>query len=280
MRQCITVDCRLPELPEVEAVRQRLIDERLAGATIVSFAAERPGTTKPQRPQAVAKAVRGRVVEGIRRRGKHLFIDLSGGYSIRVHLRMTGNLRIIPDARLRPATARGWFVLDDGRALILDDPRALGTIHAGRLDEMEAAAAAVGVEPLSDAFTDDLLLGATRRSKKPIKTLLMDQRAVAGLGNIYAAEALFRAGIDPRRESRRTSALRLRRLRVEIVRVLADAVQSTRIAYRAPGRFGEADSFPLLVYDREGEKCGNCGRIIRRIPQGGRSTYFCPHCQR
>ena len=182
IRQRITVDCRLPELPEVEAVRQRLVDERLAGTTIVSFAAERPGTTKPQRPQEVAKAVRGRVVEGMRRRGKHLFIDLSGGYSIRVHLRMTGNLRIIPDARLRPATARGWFVLDDGRALILDDPRALGTIHAGPLEEMEAAASAVGVEPL---WTRSPMICCSARpggQRNRSKRCSMDQRAVAGLG--------------------------------------------------------------------------------------------------
>lgn len=264
----------------MEAVRQHLEDDGLIGRRIVSFTAQRSGATKPQPPAKVGRAVAGRTVERTRRRGKHILIDLSGCHSIRVHLRMTGNLRMIPDARFRPATARCWFVLDDGRALILDDPRALGTLHAGPVDEIEAATSGVGVEPLSHAFTDDLLIRAARSSKKPIKILLMDQRSVAGLGNIYAAEALFRAGIDPRRESRRISPLRIRRLRAEIVRVLEDAVQSARIAYRAPGRFGEADSFPLLVYDREGENCGNCGRSIRRIPQGGRSTYFCPHCQR
>ncbi len=269
----------MPELPEVEAVCRRLRKQAL-GAEIAAFQAQRPSVASPQTPDDIARATDGARLRAVRRRGKNILIDLTGGSTLRVHLRMTGDLYVIPDVRFRPVTARAWFELSDGRALIFDDSRALGKIHAYPTPEIENVLGHLGIEPLSKAFRPETLIDAARKSHKPVKLLLMDQTIIAGLGNIYAAEALFHAGIDPRLPANRIRAARLRRLHAEIVRVLRTAVQSASIAYMSPGRFSEAESFPLAVYDREGENCGICGRRIRRIPQGGRSTYFCPGCQR
>lgn len=117
-------------------------------------------------------------------------------------------------------------------------------------------------------------------SRAAVKLLLMDQRRIAGIGNIYAAEALHRAGIDPRRVAATLNPSRLARLRAAIVSVLREGLDSAVATYQRPGEFSEAESFPVAVYGCEGEPCRRCGRLIRRVPQGGRSTYFCPGCQR
>ncbi len=269
----------MPELPEVEAVCLRL-RRQAKGAKVAVFHAQRPNVTAPQYVEMVATVVAGRSIEGVRRRGKNILIDLSGNVTLRVHLRMTGDLYVVADARLRPVTVRAWFSLSDGRGLLFNDPRALGKIHLYAREEIDAEMAKLGVEPLSRTFRPQTLREAARGSRMPVKLFLMDQSVVAGLGNISAAEALFRAGIDPRKPAGRISPGRILRLHAEIVRVLRHAVQSASIAYKSPRRFEEAESFPNAVYDREGEECGNCGRIIRRIQQGGRSTYFCPGCQK
>lgn len=260
----------MPELPEVEAVTRRF---RAAEPwqTIVATGQYRP-TTATGLEQAI-----GLRVESATRRGKNILLHLSGGALLRVHLRMTGNLVVLPDARFRPVTARAWLELDDGRAVILDDPRALGrlSLHPsadGLFDDL-------GLEPFDPAFTTAYFLAAARQTVKPIKLLLMEQRVVVGLGNIYAAEALFQAGIDPTRPANGISALRLRRLHGHIVAVLTAALDSAIAAYQQPGVFTEGENFPVAVYGREGEACWRCRSAIRRIPQGGRSTYFCPKCQ-
>jgi len=193
---------------------------------------------------------------------------------------MTGNLLVIADARMRPSTVRAWFEFDDGRAMVLDDPRALGrvTFHEGR-EEVDLFSE-LGPEPLSDAFTPAGLADRARGSRKPVKIFLMDQRAVTGLGNIYAAEALFEAGIDPRRAAGRISRARLGRLHAAIVGILRVALDSAIRAYCEPGGFTEGENFPVAVYGRAGEPCPACGKPVKRIVQGGRSTYFCGRCQR
>jgi formamidopyrimidine-DNA glycosylase len=138
----------------------------------------------------------------------------------------------------------------------------------------------IGVEPLSEQFTPAWLLAAASRTRKPAKIFLMDQQHIAGLGNIYAAEALFRAGIDPRKPAASIRKAKIEALHQAIVDVLTEGVQSAVKAYSRPGVFNEAEEFPCDVYDREGEPCNRCGRKIQRIPQGGRSTYFCARCQR
>lgn len=269
----------MPELPEVEAVVRR-VRPMAEGARIVSAGFYRPGITAPQSPDKVKRAVKGRRIAGIERRGKNIVVRLDGGEALRVHLRITGNLTVIPDHRLRPATARGWFELEDGRALILDDPRALGRVTVHTAKELESLFSDLGPEPLTDRFRAEEFTEAARSSRKPVKLLLMEQATVVGLGNIYAAEVLFQTEIHPARESRRIAQERLKALHGAIVETLRLALDSALIAYQQPGGFTEGENFPVAVYGREGEPCLRCRGTVRRMKQGGRSTYFCPGCQK
>lgn len=259
----------MPELPEVEAVCRRLRREALS-AEIAAVRILRPSTTRPQLPRTVVKRASGRTIEHIRRRGKNILIDLSGGEVLHIHLRMTGNLSVIPDARFHSASTRAIFEFSDGRAMVFEDPRALGKIWIG-----EDRVGEIGVEPLDPAFTPEAFDALARRSRQPVKVFLLDQRHVAGIGNIYAAEALFRAKIDPRKLASRISKPRRNALHAAIVEVLNQAVAESERIYNAPG-----DELSSDVYGREGDLCHRCHTIIRRIAQGGRSTYFCPRCQR
>ncbi len=269
----------MPELPEVEAVRRK-VRRQAKGAAIVSATILRPGMTHPQDPALVAREAAGRTIREVERRAKNLLLRLSGGVTVRIHLRMTGNVYVVPDARLRPATVRAWFELAGGEGLVLDDPRALGRITLHTDAELSELLADLGPEPLSGEFTVEYLAGRAGASRKPAKLYLMDQTEIAGLGNIYAAEALFRARIGPTRPMNSLRRPKIAALHTAIVDILTDAVQSACTAYARPGRLLEAESFQPSVYDREGEPCFVCRRTIRRIPQGGRSTYYCPGCQR
>ena len=269
----------MPELPEVEAVTRRL--RRMAlGARIVGAGVYRKGSTAPQDPGRLKRGVKGRVIESIERRGKNIVLGLDGGSAVRIHLRMTGNLTVIPDCRLRPALARVWFELEDGRALILYDPRALGRVTLHNQEELEELFGELGPEPFSREFTVEYFVERARRSPKPVKLLLMEQKVVVGLGNIYAAEVLFQTGIHPARPARRIGVERLAALHGAIVEAMGLAINSAVIAYEQPGGFAEGEGFPVAVYGREGEDCMRCGATVRRMKQGGRSTYFCPGCQR
>lgn len=259
----------MPELPEVEAVCRRL--RRAVGGRIRVARVRRCGTP------AVEVKTPGRRIESIERRGKHIFMALSGGLHVHAHLRMSGNLYL---ARRIPADARLWLELDSGRAVILEDRRALARVDVLGPREKSRLLARLGPEPLSAEFTVLRLAAAARRSRRPVKLFLLDQRRVAGLGNIYAAEALFRARIHPARRASGLGRTRLEALHTAIVGVLRDAVQSAFVAYSGPGGFGEGEAFPMAVYGREREPCLVCGESIRRIQQGGRSTYYCPGCQR
>jgi formamidopyrimidine-DNA glycosylase len=269
----------MPELPEVEAVTRKL-RAAACGAEISGCGFYRSSVTHPQEPRMLQRGVRGRRIEGVDRRGKHILVRLSGGRVLRVHLRMTGNLVVIPDCRLRPATARAWFEFADGRAMVLDDSRALGRVSVHREEDLGELLDSLGPEPLSPEFTVACLREKARASRKPAKIFLMDQKAVAGLGNIYAAEALYQARIDPRKPARDVSSRKVEALHAAIVGVLRIALDSAIAAYDTPGGFSEGESFPVAVYGREGEPCPACGAAIRRITQGGRSTYFCARCQK
>ena len=269
----------MPELPEVEAVCRRLRKHAI-GAKVTAVHIERLRITAPLDPAEVEGLASGRSVESIERRGKNILIKLSGGLTVRVHLRMTGNLLVVPDWRERPAGVSAWFELDDGRGLLFKDKRGLGTLTIHDSAALMKMLDKVGPEPLSRGFTADAFIRSASGSRQPAKLFLMDQRRVAGLGNIYAAEALFAAGINPRAPIGSVSRRRMAALRDAIVRILRDAVKSACRAYSRPGGFQKAERFPLMVYGREAEHCLRCGGTIRRIRQGGRSTYFCPKCQR
>jgi formamidopyrimidine-DNA glycosylase len=268
----------MPELAEAEAVCRRL--RKQAGrARIVSAHVERPKIVAPQSAEEVEGLARNAKLGKVHRRGKQVLIDLDNGLTIRIHLGMTGDVYVTEDHRLRPHSTRAWFKLDDGRALIFDDPRALGHLNVYPPEELESVLGGLGLEPMSPTFTPGALRDLAAGSRLPVKLFLMDQTKIAGLGNIYAAESLFEAGIDPRKQACKLRRARTERLHGAIVRVLTDAIQSACIAYMRPGRFREAEGFAPQVYGRVDQPCNRCGRRIRRIQQGGRSTYFCPGCQ-
>jgi len=269
----------MPELPEVEAVCRKL-RKHATGATLVSAHIERRRITTPQDPAEVEALAAGRSIDRIGRRGKNILIGLSGGLVMRVHLRMTGNLYVIPDYRLRVAGVSAWFELHDGRGIVFEDTRGLGALTIHDATALPKLLDGLGPEPLSRRFTAEAFIRSTAGLRQPAKLFLMDQRRVAGLGNIYAAEALFAARVNPQAPIGSVGRRKLTALREAIVRIIRDAVRSAYRAYSRPGGFREAEDFPLLVYGREAERCLRCGAAIRRIAQGGRSTYYCPKCQR
>ncbi|MCX6624530.1 MAG: DNA-formamidopyrimidine glycosylase, partial [Acidobacteria bacterium] len=249
----------MPELPEVEAVRQRVWREA-RGAEILAVTLLRPMTAHPQDPLLLQREAAGRTIIDVERRAKNLLLRLSGGVTIRIHLRMTGNLYVVPDVRFRPATVRAWFELKGGAGLLFDDPRALGRMTLHTDAELETLLSELGPEPLSPEFTVEVLAGRAAQSRKPAKLFLMDQTEVAGLGNIYAAEALFRARIHPLRAMRSLRRPKVTALHAAIVDILRDAVQSACTTYAHPGRLLEAEAFQPSVYDREGQACFVCRR--------------------
>jgi formamidopyrimidine-DNA glycosylase len=261
----------MPELPEVEAVCQRLRREA-EGCVITRARLLRPSIAKGEVELASRKAR----LERVERRGKNIFLHLSGSAVLHIHLRMTGNLYVIADHRFLVNSIRAVWELEDGRGIVFEDPRALGRIALIGPEELPV----LGWEPLDPAFTADALAGLAKGSKRPAKLFLLDQTKVAGLGNIYAAEALFRAGIDPRRPMGSLRRPRLARLHEAIVTVMSGAVASVYELYSKPGNLIEAEQQTLMVYGREGEACRVCGKAVLRLAQGGRSTYYCGRCQR
>jgi formamidopyrimidine-DNA glycosylase len=272
----------VPELPEVEAVRRRL-QPVMAGHRFTRVIVNRPDLRVPFPPRFAARLT-GRTAVSVDRRAKYLVIPLSSGETLLMHLGMSGWFEVDVE-REDPEDARHdhvVFRMSSGRVVTFNDPRRFGfmdLIAAGTLAG-HPVLGTLGPEPLSSAFDADALAGAVKGRKTPLKVALLDQRVVAGLGNIYAAEALHLARLSPQRGAStiatRTGAPRdeARRLVKAIKQVLNEAIaRRTRATYRA-ARF--------RVYDREGEACrrASCrGTIVRRT-QAGRSTFFCPICQR
>jgi formamidopyrimidine-DNA glycosylase len=204
----------------------------------------------------------------VERKGKNIVVRLNGGYAIRVHLRMTGKLSVIPDARLRPATARVIFTLDGGQVLVFDDARVLGTVHLHTDGELDAKLATIGVDPLERQFTLQFVTEAARRSRRPAKLFLMDQHPIAGIGNIYAAESLFRARIHPLRLINTVRAPMLNALHRAIRDVIKEALRVSVKAYREPGYF-QADALrgvrarrTTLPELRRGDSAHLAGRTV------------------
>jgi formamidopyrimidine-DNA glycosylase len=271
----------VPELPEVETIVRGLAPH-VEGRTLRELEIWDARWTGPLAPAAVADAVRGRVVERLRRRGKYLVFELSDEVYLLVHLRMTGTLLLDP-AEERPAHARVRFDLGDHRLLFVD-PRRFGT---GELVLGGAALDAffherLGVEPFDPAFTGRYLRALATGRRAPVKAFLLDQRRIAGVGNIYADEALFRARIHPLRPVGRLKAAQFDALRDAVVEALQAGVAAkgaTIDDFRDP--YGVSGTFQnqFLVHLREGEPCGACGTTIIKLRAAGRGTYVCPRCQ-
>jgi formamidopyrimidine-DNA glycosylase len=269
----------MPELPEVEVTRRGLAP-RLAGRTISAVEVREPRLRWPV-PRKV-RTLAGRKVLAVRRRGKYLLLDCGDGHLI-VHLGMSGSLRLLPPGT--PAQKHDHFdlVLGD-RLLRLRDPRRFGAVlWTSRDVQAHPLLAGLGIEPLSRALAPARLHSLTRGCRMPVKQFVMDARRIVGVGNIYAAESLFRAGIDPRRRAGRLSRAECARLARAIKETLRAAIRaggsSLRDYVAADGALGEFQS-RTWVYGREGAPCRLCRTPVRRIVQGARSTFFCPTCQR
>jgi formamidopyrimidine-DNA glycosylase len=256
----------MPELPEVQAaveeLRRRAKDRVIAKLRLIHPALQRRVTPRVLRSLAGARVTR------VERRGKHQLLHLDDGRMIHVHFRMNGDWEGGTIDSPLPRFARAVLEFTDGTRLVLVDSRALGTldVHPAGAD----LALGLGPDAADPGWTSEQLETALALRRGPIKPALLDQKLVAGLGNIYAAESLWRARIDPRLPARDLTRARVRKLRQSIARVIERATGA---------RYTSDDRVRLDVYDREGLPCRRCRTPIERIVQAGRSTYYCPSCQ-
>lgn len=280
----------MPELPEVETVRRGLVPA-MEGRRIAHVTLNRPDLRWPL-PENMAARLKGARVERLRRRSKYILADLDTGESLLIHLGMSGRMLVsgimLGDYHFEhPAPEKHDHVVLDmegGARVTFNDARRFGAMDLVRTDR-EAAhwlLAGLGPEPLGNDFSEAYLIARLHERKSPVKTVLLDQHVVAGLGNIYVNEVLFRAGIDPRRQAARIAAKRIGQIVPLVREVLSEAIEaggsSLRDHRQASGKLGYFQH-TFRVYDREGEPCPVCGTPIRRIVQSGRSSFFCPSCQ-
>ena len=271
----------MPELPEVETIRSRLAPA-LVGRTFARVTIADPRLTRPELPEAVVYELEGERVADVRRRGKYLIFAFESGRHLLIHLRMTGTLQH-PAADGPDPHRRATITLDDGANLAYRDVRRFGTwtlLEAGELDQYLDAR--IGGEPLERTFTTAAFTRALQNRRAPIKAALLDQRVVAGVGNIYADEALWRARIHPLRPSGELKGDEIASLRQAVRKALDVGIArqgATLRDYRGPG--GERGSMQLefQVYGRAGEPCPRCGTPIEKIRAAGRGTWYCPTCQ-
>jgi formamidopyrimidine-DNA glycosylase len=280
----------MPELPEVETIRRGLA-LRTTGRRLARVEVRRPDLRRPF-PDRLAARLCGRRIERVDRRAKYLLLMLDDGMALMVHLGMSGRIVVSPSSP-GPPGRHDHLVLqtDDGAAIVYNDARRFGMVDLVPAEGLAAhpALAGLGPEPLGPAFTPVWLAGALAGRASPVKAVLIDQRVVAGLGNIYASEALFRAGISPQRLAASVGPRRAERLAAAIRSVLEDAIaaggSSLRDYVQADGELGYFQH-RWAVYDREGLPCPGCtcraaaGGGIRRIVQAGRSTFYCARRQR
>jgi formamidopyrimidine-DNA glycosylase len=271
----------VPELPEVETIRRQLAPH-LEGREIVDVEILDPRWTRPDSPGPVQAGLRGALIERVERAGKYLIWRLSEDRHLLIHLRMTGSLLFDPD--IEPLHTRVRFSLDAGHRVAYVDPRRFGTGHLLRGEGARDAylAARIGVEPFTPEFTTEYLRAVASGRRAPVKAFVLDQRRIAGVGNIYADEALFRARIHPLRAAGALTRAQLDRLREAIEEALAAGIEAKgasiddfRHIDGARGSFQDR----FLVHLRAGQPCPRCGHQIRKIVVGGRGTYVCERCQ-
>jgi formamidopyrimidine-DNA glycosylase len=275
----------VPELPEVETIRMRL-EPGLTGRTFKQVVIADPRLTRPEPPEAVAKELEGERVRAVGRRGKYLVVEFESGRHLLIHLRMTGNVQHPARGGLEADPYRRAVVrLDDESDVAYRDVRRFGTwelLEPGELDEYFASRR-LGGEPLERGFTTGSLGRAFANRRAPVKAALLDQRAAAGVGNIYADEALWRAQIHPLRPAGSLSRDELGALHKALRQALQLGISrqgATLRDYRAPDGARGRMQDRFRVYGRAGEPCPRCGTPIEKIRAGGRGTWFCPNCQR
>jgi formamidopyrimidine-DNA glycosylase len=277
----------MPELPEVESLR-RILVRSAVGRTIVSA---RIGEARLRRRVTAnfAEAVSGRRIVNLSRRAKYLIVEFDGDHVMLVHLGMSGSLthrRIgFRGEDFDPRHDHLEFSLDDATRLVFNDPRRFGLVRLVARADLDSIAElkGIGPEPLSRDFNAAYLAAKARGKKVAIKNLIMDQRIVAGIGNIYAAEILFRAGVRPTRRAGRVARAEIEKIAAAVPVILRAAIGSRGTTFRSyrdsrgrPGRFAKR----LRVYGREGEPCYTCSTPIRNVVVGQRASFYCPTCQR
>ena len=275
----------MPELPEVETIRRQLAPH-MEGRVLESVEVLDPRWCEPAHPGEVADAVRGRRIEAVHRRGKYFVVALEDDVHLVMHLRMTGNLLLVAEADDEPARPhlRARMALDDGNRVLFVDQRRFGTgivlLGTPALDDYFDRR--LGVEPLGPDFTAEALREIAAGRRAPVKASLLTQERIAGAGNIYADEALFRARVHPLRPVGTLKRPQLAALRDAVVASLEAGIDARgatiddfRHADGARGSFQDR----FLVHRREGEPCPRCGTAIRKMRAAGRGTYVCPKCQ-
>ena len=273
----------MPELPEAETIvrglRPAVVGERIMRTEVLH-------TDILRQPKSVFSSnVRRRSIAAVERRGKNVLLLLDGGWLVAVNLGMTGRLLQFPEpprGTARPAHPAVRFRFESGTLLVFDDTRRFGTVEALTAEQWADRSGRMGPEPLDAGYRGVDLVRALRRSRAPVRSWLLDQRRIAGVGNIYANEALYLAGIHPERESRAVADDEARALHRSLRRVLRDAIRAGGTTVRdyrdADGNEG-AYAERLYVYGRDGAPCVRCGEVVRRVVFGNRSAFYCPACQ-
>jgi formamidopyrimidine-DNA glycosylase len=274
----------MPELPEVEHV-VRALRPVVTGRRILAAELNLKRIAPELSRAKFGRQLQNTLITGVGRRGKYILFELEQGRMLATHLRMTGKFVSLTTDESLPPYAHVVFYLDDERRLVFCDMRQFGRMRLiSSVQRLPKELTTLAPEPLSDEFTEDYFLDTLARSKRSLKQLLLDQTRVLGLGNIYAVEALFLAGVNPLKPAHRLSKPRARKLYHAIRQILHEAIEAGStlqidLADGKAGYFGAVERF-WRVYEREGEPCVNCGTRIRRIVHGGRSTYYCSRCQR
>lgn len=270
----------MPELPEVETTRRGLAPH-LLGRAIHGVILRRADLRWPI-PEDIALQLPGQQILGVRRRAKYLLLDTAAGSAV-LHLGMSGSLRVLEGDTPVRAHDHVDISLDNGRLLRFNDPRRFGSLLWQPAGDTHPLLRNLGPEPLDDAFDGDYLFARSRGRRAPVKTFLMDQAVVVGVGNIYAAESLFRAGISPLREAGAVSRERYRRLATAVKTILDHAITRGGTTLRdfispdgAPGYFEQE----LFVYGRDGMPCKICARPLKHAVIGQRASVWCSRCQR
>lgn len=276
----------MPELPEVETIRKDL-EKEILGVKILGVEAEKPNPLRGISLEQFRKEVAGKKIEGIRRRAKNLLLDLSEGKTVVLHLRLAGQLLLRKKSEPEDRFVRLTFLLEDGRELRFADMRRFGTIDLTETASVdETLDQKLGPEPLSSSFTpgalEDILKGKTGQ----VKAVLMDQKMLSGIGNIYSDEILFAAGVHPLRSAKSLKREEVGKIYQATQRILKEAIEHRGSSgpqeseYRdIRGEKGEQQRHHQ-VYQRAGLACFKCGTLIKRIKLGGRSGHYCPNCQR
>lgn len=274
----------MPELPEVETIRRDL-EKELVGRTVLGITSSAPKVLQPSL-KAVLEAIRGRRIEGFERKGKLLLIRLSGGKTLGVHLRLTGRLLIRNEGEPEDEYQRAEFKLSGGKELRFSDLRLFGYIKLFKDEkEVEETLSKIGPEPLSKELNDEKFYEIIKRTSRPIKIVLLDQNLISGVGNIYANEALFEAGVHPQTKANALTKNQAIELYKATEQVLKDGLalrgatigdEMYRDAYGQRGGYEKR----VRVYQQVGKPCPKCKTEIKRINLGGRGTFFCPACQR